>query len=500
MVSSVNNVSTKPKMTNASFFTVNDIHAQVVKMERIKSAADAFDSFVPQEKTDKFKFSSGDIALGEDKGLNKVAYDFENNLGINAATLGNHECDIDVNSLANLVSGAKFNILAMNVDVNPKSPLAGKFKKSEIIEKNGDKYGLIGLAPFDMFTRIKDKSKQNDFRIKDIQTTKKELQEEVNKFKAQGVNKVILLSHVGYVNDVDIANSVDGIDIIFGGHSHEKLEGMNEGKNLFYSKKTGEPTIITQAGKDGNAFNILNVSFNEKGVIKSAQNNVVNSKDYGKNLLFEYDTDKVLGRPEAVGIIASEAPAPKHQLIEENPNADLIADAMRSETGADIAMINSPNLRGIFEKGSINTRDITEISPFKNKMTIIKLSEKDLVDALKYSGKALSVPDNKPGIFQVSGMKYSMNKKGELLKASYFDKNIGKDVPIDVNNPNMFKTFTVAIDDFCSKGKDGFTMLNKFDSAIKVYDYDKDKMTADYIKKQKAPINVKSDGRIQIVD
>src|SRR5574344_2402457 len=117
MVSSVNNVSTKPKMTNASFFTVNDIHAQVVKMERIKSAADAFDSFVPQEKTDKFKFSSGDIALGEDKGLNKVAFDFQNSIGVNAATLGNHEFDMDVNALSDLIKGAKFDILALNIKI-----------------------------------------------------------------------------------------------------------------------------------------------------------------------------------------------------------------------------------------------------------------------------------------------------------------------------------------------------------------------------------------------
>src|SRR5574344_2617379 len=117
MVSSVNNVSTKPKMTNASFFTVNDVHAQVVKMEKIKTAAADFDRFTPREKTDKFKFSSGDIALGEDKGLNKVAYDFEKSIGIDAGTLGNHECDTDVKTMADLIRGENFDILAMNVKV-----------------------------------------------------------------------------------------------------------------------------------------------------------------------------------------------------------------------------------------------------------------------------------------------------------------------------------------------------------------------------------------------
>src|SRR5574344_1804597 len=171
-------VSNPQKRTNVSFFTTNDIHAQVVKLERIKTASDAFDKFVPQQKTDKLKFSSGDIALGEDKGLNKVAYEFENSIGVKAATLGNHEFDIDVKSLADLIKGAKFDVLALNIGVKDDSPLKNKIKKSEIIEQNGNKYGVIGLAPFDMFTRLKDKSKQNDFQVKDLQTTKKELQAE----------------------------------------------------------------------------------------------------------------------------------------------------------------------------------------------------------------------------------------------------------------------------------------------------------------------------------
>ncbi|MBP7212502.1 5'-nucleotidase C-terminal domain-containing protein [bacterium] len=497
----VTSVSTPQKTTNASFFYINDMHAQVPKMEKIMSASQAFDTFTPSVKTDKLKFSSGDIALGEDKNLNKSAYEFENDIGIMASALGNHECDIDVETLSKLIKNSKFKMLAMNVDVQKGSPLDGAIKKSEIREINGDKYGVIGLAPFDLFTRVKDKTKQNDFKIKDINTTKKDLQAEIDNLKAQGVNKIVLLSHIGYVNDVDIANSVEGIDVILGGHSHDLIEGIQEGKNLFYSKKTGEPTIITQTGKDGNNFGILNVTFDENGVIKTAQNNVNPSNDFKKNMPFKFIIDKILGKPEVVGTIKSAPPAPVHQLIVENPHADFLADAMREETGADIAMINSANLRGGFEAGPVDTRDITGVTPFKNKMTVIKLNEKDMIDAIKFGGKSFASPDTKPGIIQVSGLRYTINKKGELLSCSYLDKKSGTEVPIDVKNPNTFKTYTVAIDDFCAKGKDGFTTLNQYDNALKVYDYDKDKMAADYIKKQNnSPITIKTDGRINIVD
>ena len=70
-----------------------------------------------------------------------------------------------------------------------------------------------------------------------------------------------------------------------------------------------------------------------------------------------------------------------------------------------------------------------------------------------------------------------------------------------INNPNIFKKYSVAVDDFCGKGRDGFTMMNKFnDPDTKVYDFDKDKLAIDYIKRQTEPINIQKDGRIKIVD
>ena len=78
----------------------------------------------------------------------------------------------------------------------------------------------------------------------------------------------MLLSHMGLAKDREIAQKTEGIDVIIGGHTHELVEGIKEGDNLLYSK-TGEPVIITEAGRDGNYFGQLNLVFDKRLVKKT---------------------------------------------------------------------------------------------------------------------------------------------------------------------------------------------------------------------------------------
>lgn len=493
----VNSVST-PKITRTSIFYINDVHGQVPNMERIYTASKAFDSFESTKNTDKLKFSSGDVFLGEGLKLNESALTFLNAVGISATAVGNHELDMDLKDLAEVTKNSKFKMLGLNANIDKQNPLSSKIIKSYIEEKNGTKYGIIGLMPFDLFDRIKSSERLQGLKINKLDETLEELQIEVDNLQKQGINKIILLSHVGYKNDLKIAKEITGIDVILGGHSHDLIKDIKAGKNLFYSKK-GEPIIITQAGKEGNNFGVLDLEFDEKGIITEAQNNVNTTRNFKKNQPIKYILDNIMGKPEKIGVIASAEAPPENILIAENPSADFIADAMRIELDTDVAMINGANPRGTFEVGPVDTLDVSSIIPFKDKMTIIKINEKELVDALKLSAKSMIAPDSRPGLLQVSGIRYKVNKKGEVLEAKIIDKT-GKENTLDINNPNTFKTYRVAVDDFYAKGSEGFTMLNKFDVAEKVLDFDKDKLACDLIKKLNKPIDIKTDGRIQVVD
>ena len=107
-------------------------------------------------------------------------------------------------------------------------------------------------------------------------------------------------------------------------------------------------------------------------------------------------------------------------------------------------------------------------------MVIANVTEKDLVDAFKFTAKTLV--NTRPGLFAVSGLKYSVRKSdGELLSMSKVDDN-GKETPIDIKNPSPTKTYRVAADSFVMRGGDKVSSLNYVGKEEKVFEFDKDKL------------------------
>lgn len=496
----VTSVSQTPQTTKTSIFYVNDVHGQALNLERLKNASTEFDNTTGVG--DKLKLSAGDFCLGMGIPLNKLAIFAQNALGIAATAGGNHEFDMDKKDLVNVLKNSNYKILGLNVvipeDTAENKTIHDKVTKSYIQEQNGTKYGVIGLFPYDFAFHVTKPEEYSDFKILSMEETIPLVQKEIDNLKDQGVNKIILLSHTGYVEDVKMAKSVEGIDVILGGHSHDLIKGIEEGKNLFYSTKTGNPTIITQAGKDGRYFGVLNLEFNDDGVITKAQNNVSRTDNYPRNAVMEYFANKFLGEPVVVGKIAS-VPKYSFSLLNENPNADFVTDAIRDSLNVDIGLINPANLRASFEKGDLTDRYLSNLTPFKNDMCIFDVTEKELVDAIKIGGKSMNEPDGVPGLIQLSGVKYVVTKTGEVKSVTFVDKN-GEEREIDINNPNPFKTYSVGADFYVAKGGNGYMTTNKWDVAKEKFNFDKDKLVIDYIKKLNTPVDIKTDGRIQIVD
>ena len=480
-----------------SIFYINDFHGKSINMERTISASNVFDSFVPSTTTDKLKLSSGDIQLGEPVPTNKVMVEAQNIMGIMASAVGNHECDMPEH-IAELIPNMDYKMLACNVNIKPENPLHDKIQKSYIQEANGNKYGIIGAAPVDLFSRIKYGKIFEELKVDNIKSTIQDIQKEVDNLKKQGVNKIILLSHVGFGYDQEIAKNTDGIDIILGGHSHNLIQDVKPGVNLFNSK-SGEPVVITQAGRDGNYFGVLNVEWNNQGVMTKVQNNVTSTRGFKRNPIVRHLFENIVGKPKVVGVINSAPPPPQNASIEPNPHGNFLCDCMREELGTDIALFGSATLRGYFEAGKLDTRWLEDISPFKNKMVIANYTEKEIVDALKVSAKSLTNTNNKPGIVHVSGLQYTVGKDGELKNASFVDKS-GKVTPIDINNPRTDKMYKTALTDYYAQGHDGFTMLKKFDKAERVCDFDVTKCIEDYFSRHTEPVDIKDDGRVKVVD
>lgn len=480
-----------------SIFYINDFHGKSLNMERAMSASNSFDVNNNNSDVDTLKLSSGDIMVGEDVNINKAAILFQNFIGINASAVGNHEHDIQGNA-DKVLKYVKYNLLSNNVKINPRNPWSGYTKASVIIEKNGHKYGIIGSTPVDLYTRTKLGPLHRDITVDNAQETLKDIQLEADNLKQQGVDKIILLSHLGNKFEKIIATQTSGIDVILGGHSHDLIFDVKAGENLFYNKDL-EPVVITQAGKDGKNFGILNLEFDNNGVIKKVQNNIGYTKDFRRNMPVKYIFDKLFGNNKVYGKINSAPPEPQKYLISSNPHGYFITDCMNRDLDTDISLVQAANIRGYFEKGEVDKRIISDILPFKNELYIMNYSEKDIVDAVKFAAKqSFNSSANKPGILYASGLKYSLASNGDLLSMSFVDKN-GKENPIDINNPRVDKFYKTAINDYCAQGNDNFAMLNRPERLIRKTGIDSAVCVANELQKMKSAVDITDDGRIQVI-
>ena len=493
--------SNKNSGVKTSIFYINDYHGKSINMERTVTASRAFDNFVKSSKNsgevDVLKLSSGDILLGEVEKVNDVASTFQNIIGITASAMGNHEYDMP-KAIGNIIPKMKFQLLASNVKIKEKNPLSQKVKKSYIEEHNGHKYGIIATSPTDLFSRLKYGHIFKELDVDNIDDTIKDVQADVDELRAQGIDKIILLSHSGYGYDRHIARRTEGIDVILGGHSHNLLQGLKEGENLLRSR-SGEPVVITQAGRDGKHFGVLNLEFDDKGRITKAQNSVTSSRGFKRNAPVRYVFEKILGKPEVIGKINSAPPPLTDDLLQPSGHACFLVDCIKKDLDTDIAVLSAANIRGHFEAGNLDTRYLEDISPFHNKLCIINYSEKEIVDALKQTCRSFVNRNNKPGILHLAGMRYTVSRSGELKELIYTDKNGVKNI-IDVNNPREDKFYRTAINDYYAQGNDDMKMLKKFDKAEKVFDFDLNKCVMNCIRTAKEPINIIDDGRVKVVD
>lgn len=157
--------------------------------------------------------------------LGRADLEFMNLLGYDAMTLGNHEFDKGPAGLAPFVAGARFPVVSANVDVAGDHDLgmlarteigneAGRVYPAVIREIDGEKVGIIGLTTPEA-SEISSPGPHIGFS--EPIAAARQL---VDRLTAMGVDRIVVLSHLGWPRDLELAAAVEGIDVIVGGHTH----------------------------------------------------------------------------------------------------------------------------------------------------------------------------------------------------------------------------------------------------------------------------------------
>ncbi len=421
----------------------------------------------------------------------KLAAEMMNQMGYDAMTVGNHEFDDGPEVLRGFVDAVEFPVLMSNADISGEDLLKDSIMKSTVIEKGGEKIGLIGLTPQDT-DELASPGKNIIFT-----DPSEAVQAEVDKLTEEGVNKIIVLSHSGLNVDKKVAENTTGVDVIVGGHDNSLLSNTQEGAKGPYPVMVGD-TAIVQAYAYGKFLGELNVVFDDEGVITEAK---------GEPILLDGSVAEEEGTKARIAEAAAPLDEIRNEVVAETsdaiegdrsvcravecPMGNLVADAMLDrvkDQGIEVAIANGGGLRASIDAGEVTMGEVLTVLPFQNTLSTFQVTGATLVEALE---NGVSQMEDGGGRFpQVAGISFTVDPSAE--PGSRVSEVMVGGEPIDPE-----KTYGVVSNNYVRNGGDGYKM---FVDAQNAYDFGPDlaDVTAEYLAEQ-GPYAPYTDGRIKVL-
>jgi len=400
---------------------------------------DAGDIFQGTPLFTKYK---GDVEVNM---LNKIGYDIY--------TIGNHEFDEGPQNLAKQLSQAKFAIISCNLDCTKEPELAALVKPSIVKEIDGQKIAFIGAEAPDLNALS---LSTGGVRIKSVDTDwMQPIKDEVAKYKSQGINKIILVTHIGLDRDKELAKEIPDVDAIIGGHSHTRLD-----EAVVVDHPDGTSTTIVQTGCYGRTLGELELTFDAKGKVESRNYHLINitEKIHDEPDLKAYVDEKVAPllalRHEILSKAQGEFSKDFFNLPWDSTIGDLLTDAWFEEGkqyGVQMAFQNRGGIRAGLDEGDISAESVEELLPFPNKVTFATISGQSVLANLEHSFKG---PGLGGSFLDEHGLKiaYDPTKPdGSHVVFALLQDQDGKWKPIDPK-----QKYKIVVNDFTYTGGEGF--------------------------------------------
>ncbi|MDQ3814757.1 MAG: nucleoside hydrolase [Armatimonadota bacterium] len=384
-------------------------------------------------------FLSPSVASGIFQGKQMV--DALNATGLDIATLGNHEFDFGVDVLRQRMKEAKWQWVVSNaLDEATGNPLGDA--APYLIRRYGPlNVGYIGLC---LTGEEISRDKLIGAKLLDpFETTARLLPV----LKEKGADVIVAITHQDYADDRRLAERFPDIDLILGGHEHFPITAMVN------------RALISKAGSDA------------RFVARLDLNRITPQAPLEKHFELIPITDALPDDPETARVVADyEAKLSKEldvaagttrtplNAVAESVRAgesnlgNLLADAMKANVGADLAILNAGSIRSnrVFPAGSITRRDVLAIHPFGGVVVKVEVSGATVLAALNHGVGRLG---ESVGRFpQVSGVTFDVDPNapaGDRVRNARVNGQ-----PLDPQ-----RTYTVAIGDYMLKGGDGYNMF-----------------------------------------
>ncbi len=309
-------------------FHTNDIHGKIAPLAKIARLVNAERRANP----DVFLFGAGDNFSGnpvvdQAQPQGQPMLELFNRLGYNLVNLGNHEFDYGQQTLAYHLSHAHYGVVCANLKVK-QGPLSQPKPYAILRTSHGDRLAVLGLIQVSRATSLPD---SHPDKLKGLRFSEPLAAAQKFKNLRGRVQVFIALTHLGYEQDLLLAQAMPELDLIIGGHSHTAVLEPKEINGV----------LVTQAGSDGLYLGRVDITLaggrvSDKRATLIDLAKVTEEDPQVKTLIDHFNDSPALQR------VIARLPLP---LSGKEEIGSLVTDAMRTVHRLDIAFQNNGGIR-----------------------------------------------------------------------------------------------------------------------------------------------------------
>ncbi len=361
---------------------INDMHANIDGVPRLTTC-------VRQEREKAphlLLLSAGDnrtgnpyVDCGDHPGAEMIK--LMNHIGFDLSALGNHEFDAGSAALAYYIDAADFDFVSANVFPSDKHGI--QLKPYKIFERNGVRIGVLGLLQVDATGRPDahpDMCKGIGF------LNPLEVATQFRYLRSQ-CDILILLTHLGYETDIELARIFPEADAIIGGHSHTKVENGHVENGVLITQTQNKLKYLTRL--------TLEV---ENGKVVSKKAELLPLGSYAADAETAAKVEQIKAQPFFKRVLT----AVKRDIPRRESLGCMMADSIRSCASTDIAIVNMGGVRlDNFAAGPLSVADVYSLDPFGNDIVRMTVTGQELIRVLEN----ITINDDH-GAPCVSGMRY----------------------------------------------------------------------------------------------
>lgn len=270
-----------------------------------------------------------------------------------------------------LVSKLDFPMLAINCYKKEENKLM--YPPYLVKEINGLKIGVIGIAATIIDKVMPAHFSRGLYFTMGNQELPKYIEELKNK---KEVDLIVVLSHLGYPQELKIAEEVDGIDVLLSAHTHNRI----------YEPAIINNTIIIQSGSHGSFLGRLDLEVENKKIVSHKHELKLLDKSVKKDEKMQAKIDRLLAPhrnmlKEVIG--KTKTKLVRNRVLESTMDNFLLASLMMEVPDALMAFSNGWRYGAPIPKGEIRVNDIWNIIPVNPPLSTVELTGRELWDMLE---------------------------------------------------------------------------------------------------------------------